>query len=84
MPTSLSLASFAPMQADKPYTAALCRRMPRFILLAFFGARLGIFGEWSLAPSYRRSAAGQVFPAMLAAASLWSGASQDEKRTSPS
>jgi hypothetical protein len=42
MPTQINLASFAPMQADKPYRAALCQRMPTSTLLAFFGARRGI------------------------------------------
>jgi hypothetical protein len=44
MPTRLTLASFARMQADKPYSAALCRRMPSLSLLASFGMLLGILG----------------------------------------
>ena len=44
MPTRLNLAFFAPMQADKPYMAALCRRMPSLSLLASFGALAGILG----------------------------------------
>ena len=42
MPTRLTLAFFAWMQADKPYRAALSRRMPKLILLAFFGKHVGI------------------------------------------
>jgi hypothetical protein len=44
MPTRLTLASFARMQADKPYRAALCQRMPSLGLLASFGVLLGILG----------------------------------------
>jgi hypothetical protein len=42
MPTRLTLAFFARMQADKPYRAALSRRMPTNLDLAFFGKYVGI------------------------------------------
>jgi len=42
MPTLCNLAAFAPMQADKPYTAALYRRLPTYRKVAAFGACPGI------------------------------------------
>ena len=55
MPTRLTLASFARMQADKPYRAALCRRMPSPCLLASFGELVGILGDMI---AFRASAGG--------------------------
>jgi hypothetical protein len=60
MPTRLTLASFARMQADKPYRAALCRRMPTPCLLASFGVLLGILGAMA---GFRVSARTRPLPA---------------------